>query len=59
VAYVVDYEYLAFAELDPIDVIPIAKTGDADKAIIVCEGCLEVRAEHAHGGIFGYQNSAA
>jgi hypothetical protein len=58
IAYLLDYEYLAFAELDPIDVIPIAKTGDADKAILVCEGCLEVRAEHAHGAVVGYQNSA-
>jgi hypothetical protein len=58
VLYLVDYEYLAFAELDPIDVIPVAKTGDADKAMIVCEGCLEVRSEHALGGVLGYQYSA-
>lgn len=56
--YVVDYEYLAFAELDPIDIIPIAKTGDADKAMIVCEGCLEVRSEHAHGAALGWVLSA-
>lgn len=49
--YLVDYEYLAFAELDPIDVIPIAKTGDADKAMIVCEACLEVRSTDAHGAV--------
>lgn len=58
VLYLVDYEYLAFAELDPIDVIPVAKTGDADKAMIVCEGCLEVRSEHALGAVVGYQYSA-
>jgi hypothetical protein len=58
ISYVVDYEHLAFAELDPIDVIPVAKTGDADKAIIVCEGCLEVRAEHAHGAALGWVLSA-
>jgi hypothetical protein len=58
ILYLVDYEYLAFAELDPIDVIPVAKTGDADKAIIVCEGCLEVRSEHAHGGVVGWAYSA-
>lgn len=56
--YLVDYEYLAFAELDPIDVIPIAKTGDADKALLVCEGCLEVRSENALGGVVGYAYSA-
>jgi hypothetical protein len=58
VIYLVDYEYLAFAELDPIDVIPVAKTGDADKAMIVCEGCLEVRSEHAFGAVMGYEYSA-
>lgn len=58
IIYLVDYEYLAFAELDPIDVIPIAKTGDADKAILVCEGCLEVRSEQAHGAVVGYAYSA-
>jgi hypothetical protein len=50
--YVTDYEYLAFAELDPIDVIPVAKTGDSDKAMIVCEACLEVRSTDAHGAVF-------
>lgn len=49
--YLVDYEYLAFAELDPIDVIPIAKTGDSDKAMIVCEACLEVRSTDAPGAV--------
>ena len=53
-----DAGLLAFAELDPIDVIPIAKTGDADKAMIVCEGCLEVRSEHAFGAVMGYEHSA-
>lgn len=56
--YVVDYEYLAFAELDPIDVIPVAKTGDADKAMILCEGCLETRSPPAHGAVIGYTYSA-
>jgi hypothetical protein len=50
--YLTDYEYLALAELDPIDVIPVAKTGDADKAMIVCEACLEVRSTDAHGAVF-------
>lgn len=54
IIYVLDYEYLALAELDPIDVIPIAKTGDADKAILVAEGCLEVRSYEAHGAVVGY-----
>lgn len=47
--YLADYEYLALAELDPIDVVPVAKTGDADKAMIICEACLEVRSTDAPG----------
>lgn len=58
VAYIVDYEYLAFAELDPIDVVPVAKTGDADKAMILAEACLEVRSYEAHGAVVGYAYSA-
>lgn len=58
VAYLVDYEYLALAELDPIDVIPVAKTGDADKAMIIVEACLEVRSYEAHGAVVGYAYSA-
>ena len=58
IVYIVDYEYLAWAELDPIDVIPVAKTGDADKAMIVCEACLEVRSEHAVGAVVGFAYSA-
>ncbi len=50
--YIVDYEYLALAELDPIDVVPVAKTGDADKAMILLEACLETRSTDAHGAVF-------
>lgn len=38
-----DYDYWAIAELDPIQVIPLAKTGDSDRAFIVCELSLECR----------------
>lgn len=38
-----DYDYWAIAELDPIQVVPLAKTGDSDRAFIVCEMSLECR----------------
>lgn len=38
-----DYDYWAVAELDPIQVVPLAKTGDSDRAFIVCELSLECR----------------
>jgi len=43
----IDYDYWAFAELDPMEVVPLAKTGDSDRAMIVCEGALECRAPKA------------
>lgn len=38
-----DYEFWAIAELDPIQVVPLAKTGDSDRAFMVCELTLECR----------------
>jgi len=38
-----DYDYWSIAELDPIQVIPLAKTGDSDRAMMVCELTLECR----------------
>lgn len=38
-----DYDYWAIAELDPIQVEPLGKGGDSDRAHIVCELSLECR----------------
>ena len=38
-----DYEYWAIAELDPVEVVPLAKTGDSDRAMMICELTLECR----------------
>lgn len=46
-----DYDYWAVAELDPVQVQPLAKTGDADRAMIVCELSLECRAPRASAKI--------
>lgn len=48
---VLDYEYFSVAELDPMQVIPLAKTGDAEKAMIVCEITLECRNPSSYGAI--------
>lgn len=46
-----DYDYWATAELDPMEVVPLAKTGDSDRAMIVCELSLECRSPKASGKI--------
>lgn len=51
-ALVVQTDMLALATLDPFQIIPLAKTGDAEKRMIITEFCLEVRNQAAHGGIF-------
>lgn len=38
-----DYDFWSIAELDPVQVVPLAKTGDSDRAFIVCELTLECR----------------
>lgn len=38
-----------WAELRPLKVEPLAKTGDADKRLLTCEATLECRAENANG----------
>jgi hypothetical protein len=43
VAFFLDYDYWAIAELDPVQVVPLAKTGDSDRAMMVCELSLECR----------------
>ena len=48
-AFVVDPEYAAVAILRPIEQKQLAKTGDAEKRMLLCEYGLQVRAEAAHG----------
>jgi hypothetical protein len=50
--FVIDPEYLGFAELRPLQKYDLAKTGDSDRMEIVWEGTLEVNNEAAHGGIY-------
>jgi len=46
-----DYDYWAIAELDAIQVEPLAKTGDSDRAHLICELSLECRNPKASGKI--------
>ena len=46
-----DYEMWALAELDGMQVSPLAKTGDSDRAMLICELTLECRNPKASGKI--------
>ena len=48
-AFVLNPEYAACAILRPIQVKELAKTGDAEKRLMICEYGLQVRQESAHG----------
>lgn len=48
---VLDMEYWALAELDGIQEVPLAKTGDSDRAMIITEVTLESRNQAASGKI--------
>lgn len=51
VALFLDYDYWAIAELDPIQIVPLAKTGDSDRAMMICELTLECRSPKASAKI--------
>mgnify|MGYP000102943676 FL=1 len=48
-AYVIDPEYVAVGVLRPIQMVDLAKTGDAEKRMAICESGLMVKNEAAHG----------
>ena len=48
-AYVLDPELAAVATLRPIQEVKLAKTGDAEKSMLIFEGGLEVRNEKGLG----------
>lgn len=51
-AFVLDPEYAAVAFLRPFQTEELAKTGDAEKRMILVEWGLKVNTEAAHGGAF-------
>ena len=49
--YCVDPEYLSVAWLDPIQIQDLAKTGDAEKKMLICEWTLRLDNPDAHAQI--------
>ncbi len=56
-ALFLDPEYAAVATLRPIQQVELAKTGDAEKRMIIVEAGLEVLNEAAHAGVFDLATS--
>ena len=50
-AFVLDMEYFSLATLRDMEVNPLAKTGDNDKAQLLCEYTLRVNNEKASGKV--------
>jgi hypothetical protein len=57
-AFVLDPEYASIDYLRPMQTMDMAKTGDADKKLMLAEWGLRVMQEKAHGGIFDLTISA-
>jgi hypothetical protein len=51
-AFLLDPEYASVCYLRPIQAVDLAKTGDAEKAMVIAEFGLKVENEAAHGGVF-------
>lgn len=50
--FVLDADYWAWAELDPVHAEDLAKTGDSEKGMIITEGTLEARQEASSAAVF-------
>ena len=55
-AFALDPEYASVCYLRPIQTVALAKTGDAEKAMLLVEAGLKVT-ESAHGGVFDLTTS--
>ena len=51
-AFLLDPEYASVCYLRPIQQVELAKTGDAEKRMVIAEFGLKVTNEAAHGGVF-------
>ena len=56
-AFLLDPEYASVCYLRPIQAVDLAKTGDAEKKMVICEMGLKVSNEAAHAGIFDLTTS--
>ena len=50
-ALLIDWDYVAVSTLRNMERTPLAKTGDNDKELLICEYTLEVNNEAAHGKV--------
>jgi hypothetical protein len=50
--FVLDPEYASIAYLRPFQTVELAKTGDAEKRMLLCEWGLKVKNEKAHGAVY-------
>ena len=50
--FVLDPEYASVAYLRPFQTVELAKTGDAEKRMLLCEWGLKVKNEKAHGAVY-------
>lgn len=50
--FFINPNYVRISYLRPFQVIPLAKTGDSDQKMLLCEYTLEMGNEHAHGAIY-------
>lgn len=48
----IDSDYVAVSYLRPFETIPLSKTGDSDRKMLLAEYTLEMRNEKASGGVF-------
>ena len=56
-AFLLDPEYASVCYLRPIQAVDLAKTGDAEKKMMICEMGLKVSNEAAHAGVFDLTTS--
>ena len=56
-AYLLDPEYASVCFLRPIQQVELAKTGDAEKRMVIAEFGLKVLNEQAHAGVFDLTTS--
>jgi len=58
-AFLLDPEYAAVCYLRPIQQVELAKTGDAEKRMVIAEFGLKVMNEEAHGAAYDLTTAAA
>ena len=51
-AFLLDPEYASVCYLRPIQAVDLAKTGDAEKKMLICEFGGKISQQKAHGGVF-------